>query len=107
MRRVTIRRVTLAARHTKSLSAGPRPPTSGRALVVCALLLALLLASFATATPARADAPLDATAAEQQVADMINELRKSSGQPPLELDPALTELARTRSQDMAERHYFS
>jgi uncharacterized protein YkwD len=38
---------------------------------------------------------------------MINELRRASGRSPLELDPALTELARTRSQDMAERHYFS
>jgi len=51
--------------------------------------------------------PVDAelTAAEQHIFAAINLERTSRGLAPLELDPALVELARRKSQDMVDNNY--
>ncbi|HET7770199.1 MAG TPA: CAP domain-containing protein [Chloroflexota bacterium] len=47
-----------------------------------------------------------ARAAELTVVNLINLFRLDHGLRPLELDPTLTDLARARSSDMANRGYF-
>src|SRR5438046_2270669 len=96
------------------------PRTTRRPVVRLAGLTgaALLFAPAALATPAAArsatapaalpaeqlaapaSAPLDAAAAETQLAGMINDLRAQRGLPPLQFDPVLVALARERSRDM-------
>jgi len=46
-------------------------------------------------------------AAEIKTYNGINQIRASRGLPPLTADPALVEVARIRSRDMAARGYFS
>ncbi|MEX0749374.1 MAG: CAP domain-containing protein [Dehalococcoidia bacterium] len=46
-------------------------------------------------------------AAEIKTYSGINQIRASRGLPPLVADPALVEIARIRSRDMAARGYFS
>lgn len=47
------------------------------------------------------------TAAEQQMLNLVNQERRKAGIPPLKADMQLTKLARLKSQDMINRHYFS
>ena len=46
-------------------------------------------------------------AAEQRVIELINERRSGKGLRALRLDPRVAKVARARSQDMIDRHYFS
>lgn len=46
-------------------------------------------------------------AAELKTYNGINQIRQSQGLPPLVVDPALVEVARIRSRDMAAKSYFS
>lgn len=43
----------------------------------------------------------------EQLAAALNEARQQNGLPPLTLDPALIQIAQLRSDDMAQRNYFS
>jgi uncharacterized protein YkwD len=47
------------------------------------------------------------TAWEQDVLNAHNAARTAAGVPPLQLDPRLVAIARTRAVDMATRNYFS
>jgi uncharacterized protein YkwD len=47
------------------------------------------------------------TTAEQQVLQLANEARASSGLGPLTCDPLMTTVARAHSQDMCDQGYFS
>ncbi|HEY3368866.1 MAG TPA: CAP domain-containing protein [Symbiobacteriaceae bacterium] len=47
------------------------------------------------------------TADEQQMLTSVNGERAKAGLAPLQADPALTKVARLKSQDMAANHYFS
>ena len=47
------------------------------------------------------------TAYEQEVARLVNEIRKSRGLSPLTLDWQLSRVARYKSQDMKDKGYFS
>lgn len=44
---------------------------------------------------------------EQQVVQLTNKQRTSHGLKPLKIDPTLSKMARDKSQDMANNHYFS
>jgi len=50
--------------------------------------------------------PLSTTALEQRVHELINEKRAENGLGALGFDPALAEIARNHSDDMAAHHYF-
>jgi len=43
---------------------------------------------------------------EARVIELVNQQRRAAGLPPLQPDPTLTEIARTRSQDMLARGYL-
>jgi len=47
------------------------------------------------------------TAMEQEMLNLVNQARKSAGLQPLSFDPELIKLARLKSQDMANKNYFS
>ncbi|WP_408009616.1 CAP domain-containing protein [Pseudalkalibacillus sp. A8] len=47
------------------------------------------------------------TADEQQMVDLVNQERQKAGLAPLEVDPALTKMARAKSKDMIDNNYFS
>ena len=51
--------------------------------------------------------PLSTTALEQRVHELINQKRAENGLGPLGFDPALAEIARNHSEDMAAHHYFA
>ncbi len=81
------------------------------------LVLSCLLTNASCVTPAPplprqhdlAPAPkpaVDAAEIEKKVHALINRERKSHGLPALELDPALSRIARAHSRDMADRQYF-
>ena len=70
---------------------------SRRALFIFAA--AMLLAVLTACTPQQV--------AEVQTYAGINAIRAGSGEPPLTPDPALTEVAQLRSDDMAAKDYFS
>ncbi len=81
------------------------------ALVVAPVLVLSLLAvptagaeSPSIARPASADPVADA---EQRVIDGINARRHAKHLRPLRLDARVAEVARARSQDMIDRHYFA
>jgi uncharacterized protein YkwD len=95
-----------------------------RAAVGAALLLSPALTGFAGAVgpspslavgvahadslPSLGAAPGEAVASlEQQFFDLLNNDRVASGLAPLSYDPALSTVARWRSEDMATRTYFS
>ena len=46
------------------------------------------------------------TADEQQMLNLVNEERQKAGLSPLKADPALTKMARAKSQDMIDNNYF-
>lgn len=46
------------------------------------------------------------TMAEIELTDLINGARRTAGSPPLVIDPAVIDLSRERSRDMAQRGYF-
>jgi uncharacterized protein YkwD len=50
---------------------------------------------------------ISTTGLEQKVHELINEQRTIHGLEPLSLDPALSDIARDHSEDMAERNYFA
>ncbi len=54
-----------------------------------------------------APAATDVEAAEQRVIELINARRAKKGLRALRLDPRVARVARARSQDMIDRHYFS
>lgn len=47
------------------------------------------------------------SAQEQKMLNLVNQDRKNHGLPPLTLDPALSRLARIKSCDMRDNHYFA
>ncbi|MBO9607121.1 MAG: peptidoglycan-binding protein [Paenibacillaceae bacterium] len=47
------------------------------------------------------------SAEEQQMVDLVNAARESAGLPPLTVNGALANVARTKSKDMADNGYFS
>jgi uncharacterized protein YkwD len=51
--------------------------------------------------------PLSTTALEQRVHELINRQRTENGLGTLSFDPALAEIARNHSEDMAAHHYFA
>lgn len=63
----------------------------------------------AESRPASPDGPPAATMNDREAAMLegINAQRAAAGLPPLRFEPALVELARARSDDMATRDYFS
>lgn len=71
--------------------------------VVGALALGIALPSSVFAWDANAFSPAD----EQLLVQLTNQSRASAGLPALTVDPALTDIARWRSQDMIDRNYFS
>ncbi|MEA2647033.1 MAG: hypothetical protein QOE92_2116, partial [Chloroflexota bacterium] len=102
---------------TAELSRTPRTPA--RALVGALLAFAVAMPiSVAQAVPASA-AGFDPSAAEQQMANLINQDRAQNGLGPLTFSARLSQVARGsdismcgttvhgRSQDMAERNYFN
>lgn len=80
------------------------PQLAGRLTAV--ISVALILAG-AAAHPASAAAGTSATAAESELVSLLNAERAKVGLAKVRVDPRLTEIARARSNDMAERHYFS
>ncbi len=67
-------------------------------------------ASAKTPATAPTAAPQKATglnAYEQQVVELTNKERAKYGLPPLQVDLALSKVAREKSRDMAVNHYFS
>jgi uncharacterized protein YkwD len=84
--------------------AGPRRSRLLFALAVAATVAGLL------ATPAAAfawEAGAESSASEAALTALTNQSRASAGLPTLRVDPELVALARWRSEDMAERDYFS
>jgi uncharacterized protein YkwD len=84
--------------------AGPRRSSAAFALAVAATVAGLL------ATPAAAvawDSHAGRAASEAALTALTNQSRGSAGLGSLRVDPELVALARWRSQDMAERDYFS
>jgi uncharacterized protein YkwD len=67
----------------------------------------LLLAAFGVLAFAMLTACTPESRAEMTTYSGINEIRAENGMPPLTPDPALLEVARIRSRDMAANHYFS
>lgn len=53
------------------------------------------------------EADASASAYEKEVVRLVNEQRTQNGLPPLAEDWELSRVARYKSQDMADRHYFS
>jgi uncharacterized protein YkwD len=51
--------------------------------------------------------PLSSTVLEQRVHELINQQRTGKGLNALSIDPALADIARKHSEDMAARHYFA
>jgi len=71
-------------------------------------------ASMTTSTPAVTLMPsssspyiISATALEQRVHELINQQRTDMGLGALTFDPALADIARKHSEDMAAQHYFA
>lgn len=63
-----------------------------------------------TATPAATNGnytPGSASAQEQESLNYVNEDRAKNNLPTLTMDPALQKLARMKSQDMSDNHYFA
>ncbi|MCC7358078.1 MAG: CAP domain-containing protein [Anaerolineales bacterium] len=63
--------------------------------------------SVVVANPAPAPASLTVGQVEASLVAQTNAARAAAGLPPLQVDAALTELARQRSQDMIDRDFFS
>jgi uncharacterized protein YkwD len=72
----------------------PEPAVSGEPSVV-------------VANPAPAPASLTVEQVEASLVAQTNTARAAAGLPPLQVDAALTSLARQRSQDMIDRDFFS
>ena len=72
------------------------------------ILCASVAAASGTATTAAAASSATAVdVAEQRVVGLINQRRDQKGLRALQLDPRVAAVARARSQDMIDRHYFS
>ena len=67
----------------------------------------LIFAAFGVAVLALMSACTPESQAEMTTYAGINAIRAEFGMPPLTPDPALLEVARIRSRDMAANHYFS
>lgn len=77
------------------------------ALVALAVALASLGSLGNPAQAAAWDTAAADARSEDALIDLTNATRAGAGLPRLSLDPRLVELARWRSEDMAERDYFS
>lgn len=80
--------------------------TTWRTLRRPRIIAAAVFASLAIASIAFAGCTAEVQA-ELQTYSGINGIRQDAGLPPLTPDPALIELARARSRDMAANDYFS
>ncbi|MGI5836343.1 MAG: CAP domain-containing protein [Chloroflexota bacterium] len=76
-----------------------------RRILISLVVAISLFATFAVGNVAAAVAPLSEQ--ELSLLNHLNAERMNHGMAPLELDPALLELARGRCFDMAHRNYFS
>lgn len=84
--------------------AGPR-----RSSVLFVLAIAAIVAAL-VANPSAAlawDTSTERSASEAVLTELTNQARAGAGLPTLRVDPELVALARWRSEDMAERDYFS
>ncbi|WP_340102301.1 CAP domain-containing protein [Salinibaculum salinum] len=63
--------------------------------------------SLSAGTDATDKDGVNTTQVEQEIHARINDVRTERGLPPLQHDPALREIARGHSQDMAANEYFS
>ncbi len=93
---------TLAAPTTGGTRRFDRP-----GLRLAAPVLALLVAVASPTAVFAWDANSFSAADEQDLVTLTNQSRAAAGKAALTVDPALTEIARWRSQDMIERDYFS
>jgi uncharacterized YkwD family protein len=64
-------------------------------------------ASAAAQTTTAATAQSGLTAQEQQMVNLVNSEREKAGLKPLAVDTKLSQMARVKSQDMADNNYFS
>jgi len=71
------------------------------------LLTALLALSNISALAVAGTTPPVNPSYEQQVVQLVNVERQKYGLPALYYDPAISDVARTKSQDMAVNHYFA
>lgn len=71
------------------------------------LLTALLALSNISAFAVAGTTPPVNPSYEQMVVQLVNAERQKYGLPALYYDPAISDVARTKSQDMAANHYFA
>jgi len=71
------------------------------------LLASLLALSNISALAAAGTTPVVNSSYEQQVVQLVNAERQKNGLPALYYDSAISDVARTKSQDMADNHYFA
>ena len=93
-----------------SLGAGPatHPATRRMTLAVAILFAFTSVVTLAAPSPSFAwEGNSFDSSAEAELLALTNRSRASAGLKALKLDPALTSIARWRSQDMIERDYFS
>ena len=76
------------------------------ALVLCTTLLALAHAHTASASTLATGTTRSLNSAENSLLNQINAARRAAGFTAVTLDNRLIDLARDRSSDMANRHYF-
>lgn len=62
---------------------------------------------LASAQEVLEDDPLDEAEIERAIHDRSNDVRQARGKPPLDFDTRLRSVARSHSEDMADRGYFS
>ncbi len=60
-----------------------------------------------TVTPSAPVQESGVSSYEEQVVELVNEQRAKNGLAPLTMNPKLSEVARMKSQDMKDKHYFS
>jgi uncharacterized protein YkwD len=90
-----------------SRRAFPRPVTRALPRLAVALVLGLLITSFAAPAASAASSPWTISDAEQAMVDLLNADRTAAGLVPVQVDARLMAIARARSTDMATQHYFS
>ncbi|HET9345845.1 MAG TPA: CAP domain-containing protein [Candidatus Limnocylindrales bacterium] len=87
-------------------SALPRPVARLASRLPAAVLVGLLVASFAAPASASAD-EWTISQAEMKMVELLNANRTAAGLVPVRIDSRLMQVARARSVDMATKHYFS
>jgi uncharacterized protein YkwD len=88
---------------------GPSTPATRRVAAVTSLALGLIVAGILSSPPAARSWGEGAfsSRSEQELIARTNQSRAGSGLKTLEIDAELTAIARSRSEDMATRGYFS